>query len=143
MNTDVRLERVLPATIDRVYDAWTRPELLTQWYCPNPTLDLKVDADVRVGGDYVVTMGPHVVRGTYLEVDPPKLIVFSWQWDDGGGEVSQVRVELTEVADGTRMLLSHTGLSSAEDAAGHLEGWQAELERLVSVLQPGPSADPV
>jgi uncharacterized protein YndB with AHSA1/START domain len=54
--TDIRIERVLQATIDRVYDAWTKPELLTRWYCPNPELELKVDADVRVGGSYVVTI---------------------------------------------------------------------------------------
>ncbi len=62
MDTEIRIERVLPATIETVYDAWTRVELLTQWYCPNPAWDLKVQADVRVGGDYVVEMGPHVVR---------------------------------------------------------------------------------
>ena len=134
MSTDIRLERVLPAKIQRVYDAWTRPELLTQWYCPNPTLDLKVDADVRVGGDYVVTMGPHVVRGNYLEVEPPHLIVFSWKWDDSDSPLSQIRVELSEVDGGTRMLFSHTGLSSAEDAANHLQGWEAQLGRLVTLL---------
>ena len=48
--TDIRIERVLQATIDRVYDAWTKPELLTRWYCPNPELELKVDADIRPAG---------------------------------------------------------------------------------------------
>jgi len=138
MSTDVRIERVLKATIDRVYDAWTQPGLLTRWYCPNPALDLQVEADVRVGGDYVVTMGPYVARGSYTEVDPPKLLGFTWQWDHEGGP-SQVRVELTEVADGTRMLLSHTGLSSPEDAAGHLEGWELEVDRLVDLLSAPPS----
>lgn len=144
MTTDIRIERMLKATIDRVYAAWTQPGLLTRWYCPNPALDLQVDADVRVGGDYVVTMGPYVVRGRYTEVDAPKLLEFTWQWDHEG-EPSQVRVELTEVAGGTRMLLSHTGLSSPEDATGHLEGWELELNRLaelVSVPPTDPGTDP-
>jgi uncharacterized protein YndB with AHSA1/START domain len=42
MDSEIRIERVLPATIERVYDAWTRVDLLTQWYCPNPAWDLKV-----------------------------------------------------------------------------------------------------
>lgn len=144
MSTDVRIDRVLKATIERVYDAWTQPGLLTQWYCPNPSLDLQVDADVRVGGDYVVTMGPYVVRGQYTEVDPPKLLGFTWKWDHEG-EPFQVRVELTEVAGGTRLLLLHTALAGPEDAAGHLEGWELELDRLadlVSAPQPGPATDP-
>ena len=135
MDTEVRIERVLPATIGRVYDAWSRAELLTQWYCPNPDLELKVRADVRVGGDYVVEMGPHVVRGTYLEVEPPTRLVFSWKWDGTSDAPTRVSVELSEVADGTRMVLSHTGFANAEDAANHRLGWEPELDRLADIVQ--------
>ncbi|MGW5194743.1 SRPBCC family protein [Kribbella sp. NPDC004138] len=134
MDTEIRIERVLPATIGKVYDAWTRPDLLARWYCPNPKLELKVDADVRAGGSYVVEMGPHVVRGTYLEVDPPRRLVFSWKWDGTDDEPTRVEVELAEVADGTRMVLSHTGFATAEDAANHRMGWDPEIERLAAVL---------
>ncbi|MFF0343651.1 SRPBCC domain-containing protein [Kribbella sp. NPDC004875] len=138
MTTEIRIERVLPATIGRVYDAWTRAELLAQWYCPNPDLKLKVEAEVRVGGDYVVRMGPHVVRGTYLEVEPPRRLVFSWKWDGTDDDPTRVEVELSEVADGTRMLLSHTGFANAEDAANHRQGWEPELGRLAGLLAPIP-----
>ncbi|RZT19926.1 uncharacterized protein YndB with AHSA1/START domain [Kribbella sp. VKM Ac-2569] len=134
MDTEIRIERVLPATIGRVYDAWTRADLLVQWYCPNPKLELKVQADVRTGGSYVVEMGPHVVRGTYLEVDPPNRLVFSWKWDGTEDEPTRVEVELSETLDGTRMLLSHTGFANAEDAANHRMGWDPEVLRLVELL---------
>ncbi|NIK57132.1 SRPBCC family protein [Kribbella shirazensis] len=136
MDTEIRIERVLPATIDRVYDAWTRADLLAQWYCPNPQLALKVDADVRAGGSYVVEMGPHVVRGTYLEVEPPHRLVFSWKWDGSDDEPTRVKVELSEVPDGTRMLLSHTGFANAEETANHRTGWDPELDRLADLLAP-------
>jgi uncharacterized protein YndB with AHSA1/START domain len=144
MDTEVMIERVLPAGIERVYDAWTRVELLTRWYCPNPTWDLKVQADVRVGGDWVAEMGPHVVRGTYLEVEPPHRLVFSWRWDGTDDEPTRVEVSLSEVADGTRMLLSHTGFADAEDAANHRTGWEPQVGRLVGLLtarQPDPATD--
>jgi len=144
MGPDIRIERVLPATIRKVYDAWTRVELLTQWYCPNPDLELKVQADVRVGGDYVVEMGPHVVRGTYLEVEPPHRLTFSWKWDGGDDEATRVQVELTEVPEGTRMLLTHSGFATDEDSANHRLGWEPELGRLVGLLnvqQPDPATD--
>ncbi|TCC39572.1 SRPBCC family protein [Kribbella sindirgiensis] len=144
MDTEIRIERVLPATIGRVYDAWTRADLLVQWYCPNPKLDLKVQADVRTGGSYVVEMGPYVVRGTYLEVEPPRRLVFSWKWDGTDDEPTRVEVELSEVPDGTRMLLSHTGFATAEDAANHRQGWEPEVLRLAELLtvrQPDPATD--
>ncbi|MFD7155885.1 SRPBCC domain-containing protein [Kribbella sp. NPDC059898] len=144
MDTEIRIERVLPATIARVYDAWTRSELLARWYCPNLQLALKVDADVREGGAYVVEMGPHVARGTYLEVEPPNRLVFSWKWDGTDDAPTRVEVELTEVPEGTRMRLSHTGFATAEDAANHRMGWDPELDRLaglLSVPQPDPAAD--
>ena len=144
MDTEVRIERVLPATIGQVYDAWTRAELLTRWYCPNPAWELKVAADVRVGGDYVVEMGPHVVRGTYLEVAPPHRLAFSWKWDGTDDEPTRVEVELSEAEGGTRMLLTHTGFATAEDATNHRMGWEPELSRLAGLLttqQPDPAPD--
>jgi uncharacterized protein YndB with AHSA1/START domain len=144
MGPDIRIERVLPATIRQVYDAWTRVELLTRWYCPNPDLELKVEADVRVGGDYVVEMGPYVVRGTYLEVEPPYRLAFSWRWDEGDDEATRVQVVLAEVPEGTRMLLTHSGFATEEDSANHRQGWEPELDRLAGLLtaqQPDPAAD--
>lgn len=140
MATEIRIERVLSATIGRVYDAWTRADVLMQWYCPNPQLELKVQADVRVGGEYVVEMGPHVVRGNYLEVEPPHRLAFSWTWDEAPDEPSHVQVDLSEVADGTLMVLSHTGFANAEDAANHKLGWDPQVERLTALLL-APAAD--
>ncbi|MFB6724062.1 SRPBCC domain-containing protein [Kribbella sp. NPDC056345] len=134
MATEIRIERVLPATIDRVYDAWTRADLLMRWYCPNPQLELKVQADVRAGGEYVVEMGPHVVRGSYLEVEPPHRLVFSWAWDGSSDEPTRVQVDLSEVADGTLMVLNHTGFANAEDTANHRQGWDPQLDRLTALL---------
>ena len=133
-DTEIRIERVLPATIDRVYAAWTRPELLSRWYCPNPDLKMEAEADLRVGGEYVVKMGPHVVRGTYTELDEPRLVAFTWKWDGTDGPDTRVRVELSSVDGGTRMLLTHTGLDDAEDVANHLMGWEGNLERLPVLL---------
>ena len=134
MVTDIRIERLLTAGLEDVYAAWTRTELLARWYCPNPALELKVDADVRVGGAYVVEMGPYVLRGSYLEADPPHRLAFTWKWDADDDEPSTVRVELSKADEGTRMLLLHSGLSGPEDAANHLQSWEPELDRLEELL---------
>jgi uncharacterized protein YndB with AHSA1/START domain len=133
-DTTITIDRVFAAPIQRVYDAWVKPELMAQWYCPNPAWELKTESEPVAGGAWVVTMGPHVVRGNYLELDEPSLIVFTWSWDQAGATPSQVRVELSEVEDGTRLVLVHSGLTDATDVANHLEGWEGCFVRLPDAL---------
>lgn len=132
--TAIHIDRTFAAPMQRVYDAWTRPELMTQWYCPNPAWELTAETDVRVGGDWVLRMGPHVIRGQYTELDEPRLIAFTWKWDEFDQPPSQVRIELTEVDGATRMVLTHTDLENADDVKNHLEGWDGCFARLPAAL---------
>ncbi len=139
-STDIRLERVFAAPIEHVYAAWTDPQLLAQWYCPNPAFDITVEGEIAVGHDYRIHMGPHVVEGTYTTLDAPHTIAFSWQWAGSDDAPTQVRVELTEVDGGTLLLLLHTELADAEDSANHAIGWEGCLARLPAILTPGSVA---
>jgi uncharacterized protein YndB with AHSA1/START domain len=133
-DSTITVERTYPVPVRRVYDAWTRPELMVQWYCPNPKLPLRAEADVRIGGDWVLHMDEMIVRGSYTEVDEPRLIAFTWKWDFDEGPGSLVRVELTETDDGTRLLLTHSRLEDAEDVKNHAEGWEGCFARLPELL---------
>jgi len=130
----LRLERTLDAPVQRVFDAWTDPALLAQWYAPDPSWEIKVENDLRVGGAYTVAMGEHVVSGTYTEIDQPRLIAFTWKWAAFDNPPSQVRVELTEVDGGTHLVLTHTDLVDADDVKNHEEGWNGCLVRLPAAL---------
>jgi len=140
MSDEVRLERIIAAEPAQVYDAWTQPALLEQWYCPNPALELKVQADVEEGGAYVVAMGPHVVRGTYREVEPVRRLRFGWRWDGDDADPSEVLVEFTPDAAGTRVRFLHTGFATAEDVENHRIAWEPTLDRLSALLL-SPAAD--
>jgi uncharacterized protein YndB with AHSA1/START domain len=71
-----------PARI--VFDAWTKPELVSRWWAPKG-LGVSVvscDADVRVGGGYryVImhrTNTPFAFSGKYLEVSPHSRLVYT------------------------------------------------------------------
>lgn len=137
LSTDERtlvLERELAAPIERVYAAWTKPKMIARWFCPNPDLEVRVVADVVVGGDYLITMGPHEVAGTYRELDPPRLVEFTWRWTGPGQQVSVVRVQLSPTAMGTHLRLSHAELDDAADVANHGQSWVGTLERLSRLL---------
>lgn len=128
------LERHIDAPIARVYAAWIDPELMAQWYCPDPDLDLRVGGDITEGGDYTISMGPHDVVGTYRTLRAPTLIEFTWKWAEFDQPSSLVRVELTEEPDGTLLRLTHTGLSGEDDVRNHSAGWVGCLDRLPGAL---------
>jgi uncharacterized protein YndB with AHSA1/START domain len=69
------LTRLINAPREKVYRAWTDPELLKQWFAPKPYTTPVVEIDVRPGGSaYFVMRGPDGKdlpnRGVYLEVVP-------------------------------------------------------------------------
>lgn len=76
------ITRVLPAPREKVFRAWTEPELLKQWFCPRPWTTPVIETDVRPGGSsYVLMRGPNGEefpnRGVYLEVVRNERLVFT------------------------------------------------------------------
>src|SRR5262249_33665542 len=76
------LSRIIDASPDKVFRAWTDPELLKQWFAPQPWTTSAAELDVRPGGSNLVVMRepagngfPH--RGVYLEVVENERLVVS------------------------------------------------------------------
>ena len=74
------LTRLINAPREKVYRAWTDPELMKQWFAPKPYTTPVVEVDVRPGGSaYIVMRGPDGKdlpnRGVYLEVLPNEKLV--------------------------------------------------------------------
>lgn len=74
------LERTFDAVPERVYRAWTEPEVLKQWFAPLPYTTPSAELDVRPGGRSLIVMRdpegndfPNV--GVYLEVVPGRRLV--------------------------------------------------------------------
>jgi uncharacterized protein YndB with AHSA1/START domain len=76
------LTRLINTPREKVYRAWTDPELLKQWFAPKPYTTPIVEMDVRPGGANLIVMrGPDGKdmpnRGVYLEVVPNERLVFT------------------------------------------------------------------
>jgi len=134
----LRLERVIAAPPERVFDAWTTPELLAKWFGPSDAIPLvSAEVDARVGGSYRLELADpsgarHVVFGVYRAVERPRLLSMSWAWESPGWKdrESRVTVEFAPEGDGTRLVLTHVKLLDAEAVTSHGEGWAGGLERL-------------
>jgi uncharacterized protein YndB with AHSA1/START domain len=136
--TSLELVRFINAPTDRVYDAWTDPAQLRQWFGPEGVRTRNITADVRVGGNYRWDLtspeGEQLSAfGEYKELVPGKTIVFTWQWDDDEdweNWTSVVTIELFERGGGTELRFRHEQLPSEESRDRHNEGWNSLLDRL-------------
>ena len=109
-----------------VFPYFTDPALIVTW------IGNRAELDPQPGGVFSLDMGESLARGTYITVDPPYRVVFSWGIP--GSEVlppggSIVEVVLTPDGDDTMVVLTHRGLPSSQ-IGGHRAGWEHQLGRL-------------
>ncbi len=147
----VEVERHIAARPETVFAYFTDPERFIRWQGTDAQLD------PRPGGLFRVTVTGKsrvVARGRYVEVDPPRRIVFTWGWEqlDGLPEgmdgllpgTSTVEVTLIPEDGGTVLKLRQTGLRTDPEREIHLRGWDQTLDRLVVVAAGGdPGPDPM
>jgi uncharacterized protein YndB with AHSA1/START domain len=141
--TTLYMERRLDAPRDAVFAAWTDPEQAKQWFRPPNTTTTNAEMDVRVGGEYRFTVQAedavlHLV-GTYLEVEPPERLVYTFRWDPptldllDTGE-TRVTVEFRDLGSETEVVLVHEKLRDAEVRDFHEFGWTNILDRMAELL---------
>jgi uncharacterized protein YndB with AHSA1/START domain len=124
---------------EELFDLWTRPELMVQWMSPyTGEVHCTAAADVRVGGAFSLVMHARESRceieGTYLEVQRPVRLVFSWIGPPTAGATTRVTVELRALAGGTELTLTHEQLPTDEVRSGHAEGWDNMFGHLLMAL---------
>jgi len=123
------------AAPERVFRALTEKADLEAWFVKEATVDL------RVGGALRLFWDPESVEGTFLEVDPPHRVVFTWDERPAIAGVTTSAFTLAAEGDGTRLHLVHSGFG-AGDAWDRLfdsinGGWDEELEHLRAWLVEG------
>ena len=137
------LDRTYPAPPERVWSAFTEPELLQRWACPDPEwLVSSCEVEPRTGGGYTLRFGPRPAGDAYSEqatfsVFEPveRLVLDVLTSGDGMSESSRCTVLLVPVDGGTRLELTVEGLSGEESAEGMRVGWQWCLEGIAAQLE--------
>ena len=134
------LRRTLKAKRERIFRAWTQPEVMARWFFPGEGWTCDVSSDLRVGGLWQALMrdaqgGEHNQFGEYREVVPESRLVFTWNCPDLGVHGSVVSVELRDADGGTELTLTHELPPDPKVRSGHEEGWQGCLGNLQKLLQ--------
>ncbi len=81
----LEIKRFINAPRERVFNAWTRPEEMSQWLGGEHRACLFVTTDVQVGGQWQIRMksaqvGETEFHGVYLAMKPPAKLVYTWCW---------------------------------------------------------------
>jgi uncharacterized protein YndB with AHSA1/START domain len=131
----VERELQIDASPETVWELLTDEREATRWMGQDAAFDL------RPGGRYRVGVIPgHTASGAFVEIDPPRRLVFTWGWE-GENPVppgsSTVEFELVPNGAGTLLRFRHVGLPSAEAAESHSHGWDHYLPRLATVAGGG------
>jgi uncharacterized protein YndB with AHSA1/START domain len=137
----IRLERTLDAPVDQVWRYLTEAELRREWFMggtdarPNGDFALLVDHDNLSAEDVPYPESYASSKGAtwnekVIQFDPPRLLATTFQ----GGKNGTVTYELFADGDRTRLVLTHSGITSGTGAQDFGSGWNSHLTVLEEKL---------
>lgn len=134
----IELSRRYDASCAAVWAAWTDPAIAGRWLFTGPDSEAHTaELDVRVGGAWKITDRregvDYVAVGEYLEVDPPRRLVFTFGMPQFSPLFGRVVVTLQADGDGCLMTLRQEELPP-EHHEPTTEGWRLMFEGLADVL---------
>jgi len=136
--TTLQIRRRFNAPREKLFQAWTDPKKMTEWFChAKPNLIGKlVVMDVRSGGQYGFDVSDasgkvFKVRGEYLEIKEPEKLVFTWFWETEpayGNTV--VTLEFVDLGNKSELILTHERFANSDARDKHNVGWASCLDSL-------------
>jgi uncharacterized protein YndB with AHSA1/START domain len=135
----VRIERLLPGPVERVWAYLTESDLRRRWLAsgemtlePGAPFELvwRNDELTDPPGERPETMGGEIrMQSRIIEVDPPRLLSFAW-WGE-----ADVTLELAPRGDGTLLTITHRRLTDRSTLLGVSAGWHIHLDVLEARMQ--------
>lgn len=136
----VRVQRIMPAGPDAVFDAWLDPEALRDWMCPRPVYCVAVSVDPRIGGALRLDLDDSgaavLISGQFLEIDRPRRLRFTWtssDWEDPT-RVSIVAVSFEPLGDDETLMSVEHSLLPANESESYDSGWLQTVEQLAAAI---------
>jgi uncharacterized protein YndB with AHSA1/START domain len=142
-NNSVSLHRVLKASPEKVYRAFTEALALASWLPPYGFLCTVHELNVQVGGTFKMsfhnfsTGNGHSFGGKYIEIKPNEFLKYTDTFDDPNlpGEMI-TSVWLRKVSPGTEIKISQEGIPAVIPAEMCYLGWQESLDKLTKLVEP-------
>lgn len=142
MTNNVRFQRVLRATPERIYRAFLDADAMVKWLPPHGFTGKVHHIDPQVGGSYKMsftnfsTGSSHSFGGEYLELVPNERIVHTDKFDNPGlpGEM-RTTISLKPVSCGTELNIVQEGIPDVIPPEACSLGWQESLTLLTLLVE--------
>jgi uncharacterized protein YndB with AHSA1/START domain len=141
MTHDLRLERVIDAAPDVVFDAFTDPGAQKELYADAPDWIVRSECDLRVGGVWTIEFGPAgstPARETCMfeVVERPRHLAYTstMSMPDGSSLHTRTQVSFVDDAGRTRLTITQSGFPTAELRDEFRDGWGGILDGLGRVI---------
>ena len=142
-DNNVSLHRVLKASPEKVYRAFTEALAIASWLPPYGYLCTVHEMTAEVGGTYKMsftnftTGNSHSFGGEYLELKPGEFLKYTDKFDDPNlpGEMITT-VWLRKTLVGTEIRVTQEGIPSVIPVEMCYLGWQESLEKLAKLVEP-------
>ena len=142
-NNSVSLHKVIKASPEKVYRAFTDSKAIASWLppwgflCTVHEMNVKVDGTFRMSFHNFSTGNGHSFGGKYLEVKPNEFLKYTDKFDDPNlpGEMI-TSIWLQKVSVGTELKITQEGIPAAIPAEMCYLGWQDSLEKLTKLVEP-------
>lgn len=139
----IRLHRVVRATPQKIYRAFTEADAMCKWLPPHGFTATMHHCDAKVNGTFrmsfrnFTTGHSHSFGGTYLELVPHERLRYTDKFDDPNlpGEMT-VTVTLKPVSVGTELHVVQEGVPAVIPAEACYLGWQESLAQLGALVEP-------
>ena len=143
------LERIVDAPRDRLFDGWTNPKLLPQWFAPAPLTTTVHELDVRPGGAFRATMRDpssgqeYPANGVYLEIVKNERLVttdaFEGGWRPSKKPFMVAIITFEDAGPGKSKYTARARHWTKEDRdmhekMGFHQGWSQCLDQLVALV---------
>lgn len=142
-NNRITLYRVLKATPEKVYRAFTEPNALTSWLPPYGFLCIVHEMNAQVEGTYKMSFHnfstgyEHSFGGKFLEIKPNEFLKHTDKFDDPNlpGEMT-TSIWMKKVSCGTELKIIQEDIPAAVPTEMCYLGWQESLEKLAKLVEP-------
>lgn len=139
----VTLHRVLKATPEKIYRAFTEADAMASWLPPYGFICTVQQFEPKTGGSYKMTFTnfstgkSHSFGGQFLEMKPNEYLKYNDQFDDPNLPGKMITtVWLKAVTGGTDIRITQEGIPEMIPVEMCYLGWQESLDKLMRLVEP-------